>query len=149
MSEHHVTPADVETLAFDWGTLKWPCTPDTTDSEAFSMGIVQLHPGEGHERHTHPDSEEVLYVSSGEGTQTVADEEFEIAPDDTHPGGRRTQHDEHRLGATAARRRLRPARSGGGTAKPPRLHGPAAGGTAGLTGTRPFSIRRCHSFSVS
>ena len=83
MSEHHIEPDEVETLEFDWGTLKWPCTPDETDSEMFSMGIVQLNPGKGHERHDHPDSEEVLYVVSGEGTQTVGDEEFAITPDDT------------------------------------------------------------------
>lgn len=79
MSEHHIEPDEVETLEFDWGTLKWPCTPDETDSEAFSMGVVQLNPGKGHERHDHPDSEEVLYVVSGEGEQTIGGETDDIS----------------------------------------------------------------------
>ena len=67
---------------FPWGTLKWMNTPEVTGAEEFSTGIVQLDPGEGHERHDHPDSEEILYVVNGEGTQTVADDEFDIAVGD-------------------------------------------------------------------
>jgi len=71
---------DVETVQLDWGTLKWMSTPETTGSEAFSAGVVVLRPGNGHERHTHPDSEEILYVLSGEGEQTIADEKRSIGP---------------------------------------------------------------------
>jgi oxalate decarboxylase/phosphoglucose isomerase-like protein (cupin superfamily) len=80
--QHYVRPEDVETQQFPWGTLKWMSTPDVTGGSEFSTGIVQLDPGEGHERHDHPDSEEVLYVVSGEGTQTVADDEFDVAAGD-------------------------------------------------------------------
>lgn len=73
---------DVETVQLDWGTLKWLSTPEVTGAESFSAGVVVLEPGKGHERHTHPDSEEVLYVLSGEGVQTVADEEREVAAGD-------------------------------------------------------------------
>jgi oxalate decarboxylase/phosphoglucose isomerase-like protein (cupin superfamily) len=79
---HYVRPSDVETQQFPWGTLKWLNTPEVTGASEFSTGVVQLDPGKGHERHDHPDSEEVLYVVSGEGTQTVADEEFDIAAGD-------------------------------------------------------------------
>lgn len=82
MADAKVSPEDVETQKFPWGTLKWMSTPDVTGASEFSAGVVQLEPGEGHERHNHPDSEEILYVVSGEGEQTVADEEFEIAADD-------------------------------------------------------------------
>lgn len=78
----HVKPQDVETQKFDWGTLKWMSTPEVTGAEHFSTGIVQLEPKKGHERHNHPESEEILYVISGEGIQTVADEEFRITSGD-------------------------------------------------------------------
>ncbi|ELZ63865.1 cupin domain-containing protein [Haloferax sp. Atlit-10N] len=65
---------DVETIQLDWGTLKWMNTPEVTGSEGFSAGVVLLEPGKGHERHTHPDSEEILYILGGEGEQTIEDE---------------------------------------------------------------------------
>ncbi|ELZ61084.1 MULTISPECIES: cupin domain-containing protein [unclassified Haloferax] len=69
-----VQPDDVETIRLDWGTLKWMNTPEVTGSEGFSAGVVLLEPGKGHERHTHPDSEEILYILGGEGEQTIEDE---------------------------------------------------------------------------
>ncbi|EMA33480.1 cupin domain-containing protein [Haloarcula japonica] len=77
--ERFVRPDDVETIQLDWGTLKWMNTPDVTGSEGFSAGVVVLEPGKGHERHTHPDSEEILYFLSGEGEQTIADEERSVS----------------------------------------------------------------------
>lgn len=77
-----VSPEDVETQRFDWGTLKWMSTPDVTDADRFSAGVVQLEPKKGHERHNHPESEEILYVISGEGIQTVEGEEERITPGD-------------------------------------------------------------------
>jgi oxalate decarboxylase/phosphoglucose isomerase-like protein (cupin superfamily) len=74
MTTHFVEPDDVDTQQFDWGTLKWMATPSVNDSERFSAGVVLLEPGKGHELHTHPDSDEILYVVSGTGEQTVADE---------------------------------------------------------------------------
>lgn len=76
---HFVEPDDVESLAFDWGVLKWLHTPDTTGGDRFSAGVVRLEPGKGHERHTHPESNETLYVLRGEGRQEVGDETREIA----------------------------------------------------------------------
>ena len=73
-----VSPEDVETIKLDWGTLKWMNTPEVTGSSGFSAGVVVLDPGKGHELHTHPDSEEILYFLSGEGKQTIADEERTI-----------------------------------------------------------------------
>lgn len=76
--DRFVSPDDVESLAFDWGVLKWLSTPDVTGVESFSAGAVQLEPGEGHERHSHPESDEILYVVRGEGEQTVGDETRDI-----------------------------------------------------------------------
>jgi len=74
-----ITPEEVETIQFDWGRIKWLSTPHVTGSERLSAGIVQLAPKEGHERHNHPDSEEILYAISGEGIQTIDGEEQRIA----------------------------------------------------------------------
>ncbi len=75
---------DVETQVFDWGRLNWLSEPNVTASERFSAGVVKLEPGKGHERHNHSYSEEILYVISGRGMQTVELEsgtlEQEIVP---------------------------------------------------------------------
>jgi oxalate decarboxylase/phosphoglucose isomerase-like protein (cupin superfamily) len=82
MTEHFIQPDDVDSQVFDWGVLKWMSTPDVTGGERFSAGVVKLEPGKGHERHTHPDSDEILYVIRGEGEQEVADETREIETGD-------------------------------------------------------------------
>jgi oxalate decarboxylase/phosphoglucose isomerase-like protein (cupin superfamily) len=69
-----VTPVDVETQVFDWGTLHWLSEPRVTKAERFSAGVVTLRPGKGHALHNHPGVEEILYVLSGTGEQQVADE---------------------------------------------------------------------------
>ncbi len=74
MTEHFIEPDDVDSQVFDWGVLKWMTTPEVTGGERFSAGVVKLEPGKGHERHTHPESDEILYVIRGEGEQEVADE---------------------------------------------------------------------------
>jgi quercetin dioxygenase-like cupin family protein len=43
---------------------------------------VKLDPGRGHERHTHPESDEVLYVIRGEGEQEIDGETRPIAAGD-------------------------------------------------------------------
>lgn len=68
-----VSPADVETQVFDWGSIKWTSEPRVTGAERFSAGVVVLNPGRGHTRHNHPGVEEVLFVVDGEGEQMVED----------------------------------------------------------------------------
>ena len=62
-----VRPSDVETMVFDWGTIKWMSEPRVTATSGFTMGVVLLEPGKGHVRHNHPGSEEILYVVCGQG----------------------------------------------------------------------------------
>lgn len=64
---------EVESLAFDWGTVKILSEPEITNAKNFSFGMVVLAPGKGHERHNHPGSEEIIFVMSGEGEQMVDD----------------------------------------------------------------------------
>jgi oxalate decarboxylase/phosphoglucose isomerase-like protein (cupin superfamily) len=70
-----VSPEEVETQVFPWGTLKWLSEPRVTAAQNFSTGVVMLAPGKGHTRHNHPGVEEILYVVSGEGIQMVENEE--------------------------------------------------------------------------
>lgn len=65
---------DVESLRFDWGTIKFLSEPLVTGAERFSFGMVVLEPGKGHDRHNHPGAEEIIFVMSGEGMQMVDDQ---------------------------------------------------------------------------
>ena len=66
-----VEAADIETQHFGWGRLNWLSEPSVTAADRFSAGVVTLTPGQGHARHNHPDSEEILYIIKGIGQQMV------------------------------------------------------------------------------
>jgi oxalate decarboxylase/phosphoglucose isomerase-like protein (cupin superfamily) len=68
-----VDPSKLETQTFDWGVIKWLVSPDLNPGANITFGQVVLLPGEGHTRHNHPTSEEILYVLSGTGEQMVDD----------------------------------------------------------------------------
>ena len=79
-----VEPSALPTQTFEWGSIKWLVSPDTQEGAGVTFGEVVLLPGKGHDRHNHPDSEEILYVLSGEGEQMVDDgEPFRVGPGDT------------------------------------------------------------------
>jgi oxalate decarboxylase/phosphoglucose isomerase-like protein (cupin superfamily) len=67
--------SQVSTESFDWGFIKWLVAPGQTAGAKVTFGEVVLLPGRGHDRHNHPQSEEILYVLSGEGEQMVDDGE--------------------------------------------------------------------------
>ena len=62
-----VDPNAIPTQTFDWGAIKWFVTPELPEGAGITFGEVVLQPGRGHDRHNHPESEEILYVLSGEG----------------------------------------------------------------------------------
>ncbi|MFI9593206.1 cupin domain-containing protein [Nonomuraea sp. NPDC052265] len=75
----HRPPDALPTMVFDWGSIKWHVTPDAVPGASSTFGEVIINPNKGHERHLHPDSDEVLYVVEGEGRQTVGDDpEFPV-----------------------------------------------------------------------
>jgi oxalate decarboxylase/phosphoglucose isomerase-like protein (cupin superfamily) len=80
MNRYFIEPDDVETIVFDWGTIKWTSAPKVSGSKRFSAGIVLMNPGKGHDTHNHPGCEEILYCISGCGKQTVAGQEKELKP---------------------------------------------------------------------
>jgi oxalate decarboxylase/phosphoglucose isomerase-like protein (cupin superfamily) len=78
-----IDPNAIPTESFSWGTIKWFVTPDMTEGAALTFGEVVMQPGEGHGRHNHPDAEELLYVLSGTGEQTIDGEPpFQVGPGD-------------------------------------------------------------------
>jgi len=68
-------PDEVPTRVFDWGTIKWLVTPHLDGPIGLTTGEVIIYPGTGHDPHAHPGEEEMIYVVSGEGVQTVGDGE--------------------------------------------------------------------------
>ena len=79
-----IEPSAQETQTFDWGVIKWLVTPDMTPGANITFGQVVLLPGEGHTRHNHPLSEEILYILSGTGEQMVDDKPpFPVRAGDT------------------------------------------------------------------
>ena len=68
-------------MSFDWGVIK-PLVAGVSDN--VSLMHVVLLPGQGHERHNHPDADEILYVLAGTGEQMVDDTTtFEVRPGHT------------------------------------------------------------------
>jgi oxalate decarboxylase/phosphoglucose isomerase-like protein (cupin superfamily) len=76
-----IDPATLATMSFDWGLIKPLVATENTDAPAMSLMHVVLLPGEGHERHNHPNSDEILYILSGRGEQMVDDADtFPVGP---------------------------------------------------------------------
>lgn len=63
------------TVTFDWGLLKPLVVKDDLETQAISVMHVVVFPGRGHERHNHPEADEVIFVLGGEGEQMVGDRE--------------------------------------------------------------------------
>jgi oxalate decarboxylase/phosphoglucose isomerase-like protein (cupin superfamily) len=81
MSSQLIDPSALPTMSFDWGVIK-PLVAGVSDN--VSLMHVVLLPGQGHERHNHPDADEILYVLSGSGEQMVDDTTtFDIRPGHT------------------------------------------------------------------
>jgi quercetin dioxygenase-like cupin family protein len=76
-----VDPDALPTMSFEWGVIKPLVSTANTDAPGLSLMHVVLLPGQGHVRHDHPGSDEVLYVLSGRGEQMVDDgEPFPVGP---------------------------------------------------------------------
>ena len=69
-----VRPEEETFSGFNWGKIKFLSEPKLTSAEHMSVVHVWLEPGQGHLRHNHPGSEEVLFIIAGEGEQMVEDD---------------------------------------------------------------------------
>jgi len=80
----HTKQKDITTEVFDWGSIKWGVTADIFEGAGITVGEVVINPTKGHDRHTHPESDEVLYIIEGTGVQTVGDSgDFPVGPGDS------------------------------------------------------------------
>ena len=68
-------PDDVDAYGFDWGQLSVTLGPQVNGAARFSAAVVTVPPGQGHARHNHPGSEEIIHILSGTGEQMVEDED--------------------------------------------------------------------------
>ena len=93
-------PDEVPTRTFDWGAIKWLVTPHLDEGAGLTVGEVIINPGRGHDPHVHPGEEEVIYVISGEGSQTVGEdsEAFAIQEGDAVYIPADTLHSTHNTG---------------------------------------------------
>jgi oxalate decarboxylase/phosphoglucose isomerase-like protein (cupin superfamily) len=69
-----IDPAGLPTMTFDWGVIKPLVTEHNVSDPGVSLLHVVLLPGRGHDRHNHPDADEILYVLAGAGDQMVDDD---------------------------------------------------------------------------
>jgi oxalate decarboxylase/phosphoglucose isomerase-like protein (cupin superfamily) len=69
--KRHVRPEEQPTSRFGWGDIQFLCEPSVCNAEHLTVGHVRLGPGQGHLRHNHPGSEEILFIIRGEGEQMV------------------------------------------------------------------------------
>jgi oxalate decarboxylase/phosphoglucose isomerase-like protein (cupin superfamily) len=70
-----VAPNDVETMIADWVTAKILGGPGISGASAMSAVVLYFEPGQGHARHNHPESEQFIFVISGQGEQMVEDKD--------------------------------------------------------------------------
>lgn len=66
-----VTLADALKEDFKGRTNYWLCRPEVVEARQIQVCQATLPPGEGHNFHTHPELEEVIYVLAGEVEQWV------------------------------------------------------------------------------
>jgi len=66
-------PGDVDAFGFDWGQLSVTLGPQVNGARNFSAAVVSVPPGQGHARHYHPGSDEIIFILEGEGEQMVED----------------------------------------------------------------------------
>lgn len=70
-SRRLVRPEEQPTSCFSWGQIKFLCEPGVCGAEHLTVGHVRLDVGQGHLRHNHSGSEEILFILRGSGEQMV------------------------------------------------------------------------------
>ena len=69
-----VSPSDVETMVADWVVGKILAEPRLTGGKQMSAVSIFFEPGKGHYRHNHPESEQIIFMISGEAEMMIEDE---------------------------------------------------------------------------
>jgi quercetin dioxygenase-like cupin family protein len=78
-----VLSSDVSVDEFDWGEIRWRCTPPVTGAKQIAVLDVTIGPGSGHDFHKHPGQEEMIVVKSGRIEQWIEQERHELGPGDS------------------------------------------------------------------
>lgn len=75
MSQEQVVvhSTQVETMLSDWVTAKILSSPEVTGARNMSAVSIFFDPGQGHARHVHPDSDQIIFVISGQGEHMTED----------------------------------------------------------------------------
>lgn len=73
-TRHVVAPAETETIVSRWVTAKIMASPRVSGAERMSAVSLFFDPGQGHARHNHPASEQLIFVVSGEGEMMIEDD---------------------------------------------------------------------------
>lgn len=66
-----IDPEQVETLVCDWGTLKLMASPLIGASETMAAVSLYFLPGQGHSRHRHEASEQLIFMIAGRAEMMI------------------------------------------------------------------------------
>jgi oxalate decarboxylase/phosphoglucose isomerase-like protein (cupin superfamily) len=69
-----ISPGQAETIVSSWVTAKIMASPGASGAEKMSAVSLYFNPGQGHARHNHPASEQLIFVIGGEGEMMIEDE---------------------------------------------------------------------------
>lgn len=73
-TKHVIAPGETETIVSSWVTAKIMASPDVSGAENMSAVSLYFGPGQGHARHNHTASEQLIFVIGGEGEMMIEDE---------------------------------------------------------------------------
>jgi quercetin dioxygenase-like cupin family protein len=65
-----------------WGKVGMACGPDATGAQQVVVVEARFPVGKGHDFHTHPHQEEVIYVTAGRLEQWIDGEKRQLGPGD-------------------------------------------------------------------
>jgi oxalate decarboxylase/phosphoglucose isomerase-like protein (cupin superfamily) len=69
-----IEPRETETIVSSWVTAKILASPEVSGAEHMSAVSLYFNPGQGHARHNHPASEQLIFVIGGEGEMMIEDD---------------------------------------------------------------------------
>lgn len=67
----------------DWGSLTWLASKTLLHSDGLTLGRVIIKRGMSNPRHSHPNSEEILYLLEGRLEHTIEDKKVLLEKGDT------------------------------------------------------------------
>ena len=84
MQKQALIPADeAPIIQLPHCKLKWICHNDINPTKELATGFATFQTGNGHDKHYHPNAEEVIYVVRGQSQQGLKDQVFEMKAGDS------------------------------------------------------------------